>query len=51
VGHRPWTEVVASESDEDGDNTQVMWRVPAPAFGVNPTDDQFWGWSGSRTRR
>ncbi len=31
-------------SDDDGDNTEIGWRVPNTGFAVNPNDEGVWGW-------
>ena len=30
--------------DEDGDGTQLDWRIPNPGFAVNPEQDHVYGW-------
>ena len=53
VGEEEWeqgfdigmgTEGSAAQVDDDGDGTEVPWRVPATAFNVSPHDDSMWGW-------
>ena len=39
----PGTGGGVAESDDDGDQTQIDWRVPDPQFRVDPVGDQVWG--------
>ncbi|MFQ5892688.1 MAG: extracellular solute-binding protein [Nitrospinota bacterium] len=39
----PGTGGDAEQTDEDGDQTAFGWRVPNPAFTVDPLEDQVWG--------
>ncbi|MGD1993858.1 MAG: peptide ABC transporter substrate-binding protein, partial [Anaerolineae bacterium] len=40
----PGTQGAAYQRDDDGDETQVQWRVPNPNFSARPDQDRMEGW-------